>query len=71
MASEVVTHDHETELHVPPPEVAPDVVTRELVATTSGASNAFKRTAWILGLLSVIGITALFIKWIDQGNDST
>jgi|TARA_B100001971_G_C18203906_1_gene546332 molybdopterin-containing oxidoreductase family membrane subunit len=71
MASELVTHDHKTELHTPPPEVAPDVVTRELVATTSSASNAFKRTAWILGLLSVIGIAALLLKWIDQGNDST
>ncbi|MDA1279278.1 MAG: hypothetical protein O3B95_04460 [Chloroflexi bacterium] len=74
MASEAVTIGHVAE-HAEhaglPPQIAADVIARELVATTSGASKRFKTIAWTLGLLAIVGIAALVMKWIDQGDDST
>ena len=69
MTNEAVAH--ESDHHAPPPNVAADVVARELVATTTGASGRFKAWTWILGILSVVGIAALIVKFIDQGDDST
>jgi molybdopterin-containing oxidoreductase family membrane subunit len=69
MASEAVAH--ESEHHAPPPQVDADVIARELIATTTGASGRFKAWAWILGILGIVGIVALVLKWIDQGDDST
>ena len=71
MASEAVAQGHEAEHHALPAQVAPDVVARELVATTMGASGRFKAIAWTLGVLSVAGIVALVLKWLDQSDDST
>jgi len=67
MASEAVHAEH----HAPPPNVDADVISRELVATTTGASGRFKALAWIFGILGIVGIIALALKWIDQGDDST
>ena len=69
MASQAVAH--EAEHHAPPPQVAADVISTELVATTTGASGRFKAWVWGLGILSIAGIVALVIKFIDQGDDST
>jgi Ni/Fe-hydrogenase subunit HybB-like protein len=69
MASQAVAH--EAEHHAPPPNVDADMVTRELIATTTGASGRFKAWVWILGILSIVGIVALVVKFIDQGDDST
>ena len=71
MASEAVAQGHEAEHHALPAQVAPDVVARELVATTMGASGRFKAIAWTLGVLSIAGIVALVLKWLDQSDDST
>lgn len=72
MASEAVAHGHEAEEHhAPPPQVEAVVVARELIATTTGASGRFKAIAWTLGVLSIAGIVALVLKWIDQGDDAT
>ncbi len=71
MASEAVAQGHEAEHHALPAQVAPDVVARELVATTMDASGRFKAIAWTLGVLSVAGIVALVLKWLDQSDDST
>jgi len=71
MASEAVAQGHEAGHHALPAQVAPDVVARELVATTMDASGRFKAIAWTLGVLSVAGIVALVLKWLDQGDDST
>ena len=71
MASEAVEQGHEAEHHALPAQVAPDVVARELVATTMGASGRFKAIAWTLGVLSIAGIVALVLKWLDQSDDST
>ena len=71
MASEAVAQGHEAEHHALPAQVAPDVGARELVATTMGASRRFKAIAWTLGVLSVAGIVALVLKWLDQSDDST
>ena len=71
MASEAIAQGHEAEHHALPAQVAPDVVARELVATTMGASGRFKAIAWTLGVLSIAGIVALVLKWLDQGDDST
>ena len=57
MASQAVAH--EVEHHAPPPNVDADQVTRELIATTTGASGRFKAWTWGLGILSVVGIVAL------------
>ena len=69
MASQAVAH--ESEHHAPPPNVDADMVARELIATTTGASGRFKAWVWGLGILSIAGIVALVIKFIDQGDDST
>ena len=71
MASEAVAQGHEAEHHALPAQVAPDVVARELVATTMDASGRFKAIAWTLGVLSIAGIVALVLKWLDQSDDST
>ena len=71
MASEAVAQGHEAKHHALPAQVAPDVVARELVATTMGASGRFKAIAWTLGVLSIAGIVALVLKWLDQSDDST
>ena len=71
MASEVVATGHEAGHHALPAQIDADVVARELVATTMGASRRFKAIAWTLGLLSIAGIVALVLKWIDQSDDST
>ncbi len=71
MASEAVAQGHEAEHNALPAQVAPDVVARELVATTMGASGRFKAIAWTLGVLSIAGIVALVLKWLDQSDDST
>ena len=71
MASAAVAQGHEAEHHALPAQVAPDVVARELVATTMGASGRFKAIAWTLGVLSIAGIIALVLKWLDQSDDST
>lgn len=71
MASEAVATGQEAEQHAPPPQVDADVIARELVATTKGASGRFKAIAWTFGLLAVVGIVALVLKWIDKGDDST
>jgi len=71
MASEAVAQGQEAEHHALPAQVAPDVVARELVATTMGASGRFKAIAWTLGVLSIAGIVALVLKWLDQSDDST
>jgi molybdopterin-containing oxidoreductase family membrane subunit len=72
MASEAVATGHEAaDHHAPPPNVAAEVVARELIATTTGASGRFKAWTWGLGILSIVGIVALILKFIDVGNDST
>ena len=71
MASEVVATGHEAGHHALPAQIDADVVARELVATTMGASRRFKAIAWTLGILSIAGIVALVLKWIDQSDDST
>ena len=71
MASEVVATGQVAGHHALPAEIDADVVARELVATTMGASRRFKAIAWTLGLLSIAGIVALVLKWIDQSDDST
>ena len=71
MASEALADGHAADQHTLPARVDPDVVARELVATTIGASRRFKVIAWTLGVLSIVGIVALVLKWIDQGDDST
>ena len=69
MASEAIAH--ESEHHAPPPQVDADVIARELIATTTGASGRFKAWAWILGILSIAGIVSLIVKFTDVGDDST
>ena len=69
MASEAVAH--ESEHHAPPPNVDADEITRELIATTTGASGRFKAWAWILGILSLVGIVSLVVKFASVGDDST
>ena len=72
MASEAVAaQGHEAEHPELPAQVEAEVVARELVATTMGASRRFKRIAWTLGILSIAGTVAMVLKWIDQGDDST
>jgi len=72
MASEAVAaQGHEAAHPELPAQVEAEVVARELVATTMGASRRFKRIAWTLGILSIAGIVAMVLKWIDQGDDST
>ncbi|MCZ6538994.1 MAG: polysulfide reductase NrfD [Chloroflexi bacterium] len=71
MASEAVTLGHEAEHPTAPAQVEADVIARELVATTTGASRRFKTIVWTLGLLSIVGAVALVLKWIDQSDDST
>ena len=71
MASEVVATGHEAGHRALPAQIDADVVARELVATTMGASRRFKAVAWTLGILSIAGIVALVLKWIDQSDDST
>ena len=61
MTNEAVAH--ESEHHAPPPNVEADVIARELIATTTGASGRFKAWAWILGILSVVGIVSLVVKF--------
>ncbi|MDG0867568.1 hypothetical protein GKN94_10560 [Candidatus Lucifugimonas marina] len=69
MTNEAVAH--ESEHHAPPPNVEADVIARELIATTTGASGRFKAWAWILGILSVVGIVSLVVKFASVGDDST
>lgn len=69
MTNEAVAH--ESDHHAPPPNVDADVISRELVATTTGASGRFKAWAWILGILSIVGIVSLVVKFADVGDDST
>ena len=72
MASEAVAaQGHEAEHPELPAQVEAEVVARELVATTMGASRRFKRIAWTRGILSIAGTVAMVLKWIDQGDDST
>jgi molybdopterin-containing oxidoreductase family membrane subunit len=72
MASEAVAaQGHEAAHPELPAQVEAEVVARELVATTMGASRRFKRIAWTLGILSIAGIVAMVLKWFDQGDDST
>ena len=69
MTSQAVAH--ESEHHAPPPNVDADLVARELIETTTGASGRFKAWTWGLGILSIAGIVALILKFIDQSDDST
>jgi molybdopterin-containing oxidoreductase family membrane subunit len=72
MASEAVAHVTEaTDHHAPPPRMAADVIARDLIATTTGATGRFKAIAWILGVLSIVGIVSLILKFIAEGDDST
>ena len=69
MASEATAH--ESEHDAPPPQVDADVVARELIATTTGASGRFKVWTWGLGIVAIVGVVALILKFIDEGDDST
>ncbi len=76
MASEAVhtasahADAHEEGHHELPARVEPDVVAAELIATTEAHGSSVRMWAWILGLLSVVGIVAFGVKvgieWGDQ-----
>ncbi|MEE8045250.1 MAG: hypothetical protein V3T49_00265, partial [Dehalococcoidia bacterium] len=72
MASGAVeAQGHETDHHAPPPQVGADVIAKELIATTTGATGRFKAWTWGLGIIAIVGIVALILKFIDEGDDST
>ena len=71
MTSEATAHSHKSEHHAPPAQVDADVITNELMATTTNASRRFKTIAWGLGILGIVGIGALVLKFLDQGHDNT
>ena len=62
---------HEEEHHELPERVGPDVITSELIATTEANSSGVRTWAWILGILTLVGIVAVGVKIvIDSGDQS-
>ena len=62
---------HNSHHTLPPENVESAVIVRDLIDTTNGTSNSFKIIAIGLGIMSVLGIIALILKWINYGDDST
>ena len=69
-ASDAHAAGHEEGHHELPARVDAGVTTSELIATTEANSSGVRVWAWILGVLSVVGIVAWFtkllIEWGDQ-----
>ena len=51
--------------------LAPADVKNTLVATTSAGADKFKRWAWILGILTIVGIVGLVLKYLQHSDDQT
>ena len=63
--------NHDSHHTLPPENVESSVIVEDLIATTNGASKSFKIIAIGLGIMSVLGIIALVLKWINYSDDST
>ena len=59
------------EKHLPQANVPFDQIAKDLVRTTTHGGKTIMRVSIILGVFSIVGIVALIVKLITQGDDST
>ncbi len=60
---------HEEEHHELPERVDPDVITSELVGTTEANGSGVRTWAWILGILTLVGVVATGVKIVAESGD--
>jgi len=59
------------EKHLPQANVPFDQIAKDLVRTTTHGGKTIRRVSIILGVSAIVGIVALVVKLITQGDDST